>query len=77
MAAQIIREMSSTRRQGNAFAVRPRGESGLWLVFAGLFLTGVHAPTFARTSARRKRSMKSMNRTDGTKRINAVIEATW
>lgn len=36
-----------------------------------------YAPTFASTSARRKRSMNSMNSTDGTRRISAVIEATW
>ena len=36
-----------------------------------------YAPTLARTSARKKRSMNSMNSTDGTMRIRAVIEATW
>ena len=36
-----------------------------------------YAPTLARTSARKKRSMNSMNSTDGTNRISAVIEATW
>jgi hypothetical protein len=36
-----------------------------------------YAPTFARTSARKKRSMNSMNSTDGTSRISAVIEVTW
>lgn len=34
------------------------------------------APTLASTSARRKRSMNSMNSTEGTSRISAVIEAT-
>jgi len=35
-----------------------------------------YAPTLASTSARRKRSMNNMNKTEGTSRISAVIEAT-
>jgi hypothetical protein len=41
------------------------------------FAIGFYAPTLARTSARKKRSMNNMNSTDGTRRISAVIEATW
>ena len=36
-----------------------------------------HVPTLASTSARRKRSITSMKRIEGSSRISAVIEAIW
>jgi predicted nucleic-acid-binding protein len=38
---------------------------------------GAQPPTLASTSARRKRSITSMNATEGTSRMSAVIAAIW
>ena len=59
------------------FGFRPSMASTASLGAASVRTRGRYAPTFARTSARRKRSMNNMNSTDGTNRISAVIEATW
>ena len=66
-------EFSSVRHRWSA---RQEGAAELRIARGRASPPPPQAPTLASTSARRKRSMNSMNSTEGTSRISAVIEAT-